>query len=221
MLKIRLLPLGLSLKKKKLHTGSSKNIFSHLLFIIFSLQRLICWSIKTRIGSESKPKRKEKDLKSDPRRSGNIRVWLPHESCQTAQTQRSAFRSQPSRSLGNSPGRPSRWPCRSACQRQSDPGEERKASLGDIWEWLWSLLLSNTWSTDLVEQRSLSLKPHHRKPVPPLEQKSEIQERFSQRKFLSTYVKKFPRHWNFSVFPWIPPKCCKTHRNVKVFITSS
>lgn len=170
MLKIHLFfPLEPVLKKSS--TWSNKNIFlPHLLFNIFSLQRLIYQSIKKKKKKKNwlwtKPKRKKENPKSVLRCSVNIRVWHPRESCQTVQNQRSEFQSRPSHSWGNSLGPLTTEACHSTCRRRDDPGGKK----GDPWRHMKMIVqspfLNNLWPTHLMEQTPSSLKTYCRETIP-------------------------------------------------------
>ena len=131
MLKHHLFPLGIS-SKNNLQEDQQKYIFlpiSSSLF--FASERLLCWSSK-------------RELALNQTQKGQCRVshgplWisvrLPHESCQTAQIQRSESQSRPSRFLGSSQRCSSRGSCHSACQRRNDPGMERDTPLRHMGKW--------------------------------------------------------------------------------------
>lgn len=135
MLQIHVFPLGISFKnifQKIKQKYISLPIYSSLFLVS---ERLMYWSIKARIGSEPKPKRKKENPRSVLRCSVNISLWLPHESCQTVQIQKSEFQLRPSHSSGNSQGYSSRQTCHSTCQRRNGPGGKTNVPLEDVWKW--------------------------------------------------------------------------------------
>lgn len=218
MLKIHLFfPLELVLKKKKSSTWSNKNIFLlHLLFIIFSLQRLIYQSIKKKNWLWTKPKRKKK-IQSVLWCSVNIRVWHPRGSCQTVQNQRSEFQSRPSHSWGNSLGPLTTEACHSTCRPRDDP-EGKK---GDPWRHMKMIVqspfLNNLWPTHLAKQTPSSLKTSCRKTTPRVGTKVWNTGTIFSEEILIYLYNSFQGTRNITILPWTLPKC-KTHRNVKLFI---